>query len=153
VDTILTNLTHLNLQTVRSPNKTTQMNSVRKQHIALEIQRSTVQDSAIQRSRLTQNGNPNLGGEDASVPIRPNRLSTPIASPNIMSEGSSGKLQQKKDFTPEVDELLPQATALAQVGPPALLQRALVLARDVSRLGTSRRHWTSSSPSRSKQEM
>jgi hypothetical protein len=33
----------------------------------------------------------------------------------MMSEGTSGKLQQK-DYTPEVDELLPQATALAQVG-------------------------------------
>jgi hypothetical protein len=36
------------------------------------------------------------------------------SSPYAMSEGSTGKLQQK-DFTPEVDELLPQATALAQV--------------------------------------
>ena len=37
-----------------------------------------------------------------------------------MSENtSSGKLQQK-DYTPEVDELLPQATALAQVGCHAL---------------------------------
>lgn len=34
-----------------------------------------------------------------------------------MSEGAIGKLQQK-DFTPEVDELLPQATVLAQVGSP-----------------------------------
>ena len=32
-----------------------------------------------------------------------------------MSEHTGGKLQQK-DYTPEVDELLPQATALAQVG-------------------------------------
>lgn len=34
-----------------------------------------------------------------------------------MSEGTLGKLQQK-DYTPEVDALLPQATALAQVGSP-----------------------------------
>ena len=32
-----------------------------------------------------------------------------------MSETTTGKLHQK-DYTPEVDELLPQATALAQVG-------------------------------------
>jgi hypothetical protein len=36
------------------------------------------------------------------------------SSPYDMAEVPSGKLQQK-DFTPEVDELLPQATALAQV--------------------------------------
>jgi hypothetical protein len=40
-----------------------------------------------------------------------------------MSEGSVGKLQQK-DFTPEVDALLPQTTALAQVGSP-LYRRVL----------------------------
>ena len=34
-----------------------------------------------------------------------------------MSEGTLGKLQQK-DYTPEVDALLPQTTALAQVGSP-----------------------------------
>jgi hypothetical protein len=37
------------------------------------------------------------------------------SSPHAMSETTTGKLQQK-DYTSEVDELLPQATALAQVG-------------------------------------
>jgi hypothetical protein len=41
------------------------------------------------------------------------------SSPYAMSEGSTGKLL-KKDFTPEVDELLPQATTLAQVESLAL---------------------------------
>src|SRR6266851_3386109 len=40
------------------------------------------------------------------------------SSPYAMSEGTSGKLQQN-DYTPEVDELLPRATALAQVGSTA----------------------------------
>ena len=43
-----------------------------------------------------------------------NHSSSHTPSPHAMSEVPSGKLQQK-DFTPEVDELLPQATALAQV--------------------------------------
>src|SRR6267142_1175697 len=43
-----------------------------------------------------------------------NHSTSYTSSPYAMSEGPSGKLQQK-DFTPEVDELLPQATALAQV--------------------------------------
>jgi len=43
-----------------------------------------------------------------------NHSTSHTSSPYAMSEGPSGKLQQK-DFTPEVDELLPQATALAQV--------------------------------------
>ena len=42
------------------------------------------------------------------------RSTSHSSSPYAMSEGYSGKLQQK-DFTPEVDELLSQATALAQV--------------------------------------
>ena len=41
------------------------------------------------------------------------------SSPYAMSEGYSGKLQQK-DFTPEVDELLSQTTAFAQVESLAL---------------------------------
>src|SRR6266702_2674340 len=65
---------------------------------------------------FTRNGNPNLGAARTRQ-SEWNRPSTPIASPNTMSEGAIGKLQQK-DFTPEVDELLPQATVLAQVGSP-----------------------------------
>ena len=49
---------------------------------------------------------------------RRHRQTSDTSSPYAMSEGTSGKLQQN-DYTPEVDELLPRATALAQVGSTA----------------------------------
>lgn len=54
-------------------------------------------------------GNPNPGRTRQSSALYP----SPSAR-HIMSETATGKLQQK-DFTPEVDKLLPQATSLAQV--------------------------------------
>lgn len=89
--------------------------------------------------RSTQNGNPNPGPERTRQSGL-NRLSKPIASPNIMSEGSSGKLQQK-DFGSEVDDLLPQTTVLAQVG-PTLYWTVLYSLNSLlcSRPGTSKRH-------------
>jgi hypothetical protein len=60
-------------------------------------------------------GNPNPGRtrqsrDDVLASARP---------PHTMSESTTGKLNQK-DYTPEVDELLPQATLLAQVRFPHL---------------------------------
>ncbi len=97
----------------------------------------------------TKNGNPNLGVVRTRQ-SESNRPSTSIASPYNMSEGSSTKLQQK-DYSPQVDELLPQATELAQVG--LSLDCSCRLGSRPSRLGTSRRPWKSSSPWKSKQEM
>jgi hypothetical protein len=54
-------------------------------------------------------GNPNPGRTRHALASLPSALHT-------MSETVTGKLQQK-DFTPEVDQLLPEATSLAQVGP------------------------------------
>jgi hypothetical protein len=59
-------------------------------------------------------GNPNHGGTRQSQVEGTLTLST-----YTMSE-STGKLQQK-DYTPEVDALIPQATTLAKVGLPRLL--------------------------------
>jgi hypothetical protein len=59
-------------------------------------------------------GNPNPGRTRQSR----DALDRLPSARHIMSETATGKLQQK-DFTPEVDELLPQATSLAQVGLPA----------------------------------
>lgn len=56
-------------------------------------------------------GNPNPGRTRQSIGLD----SLPSAR-HTMSETVTGKLQQK-DFTPEVDQLLPEATSLAQVGP------------------------------------
>jgi len=54
-------------------------------------------------------GNPNPGRTRQSSGL------SPVARPrHNMSESTTGKLHQK-DYTPEVDELLPQATSLAQV--------------------------------------
>lgn len=58
-------------------------------------------------------GNPNPGRTRQSSP------ELPSARPrHNMSESTTGKLNQK-DYTPEVDELLPQAKSLAQVRLPS----------------------------------
>jgi len=59
-------------------------------------------------------GNPNPGRTRQSR----DALDSSPSARHTMSETTTGKLQQK-DFTPEVDQLLPQATSLAQVGSPA----------------------------------
>jgi hypothetical protein len=59
----------------------------------------------------TKNGNPNPGRTRQST----DGLHLPSAR-HTMSESATVKLQQK-DFTPEVDEILSQATSLAQVRP------------------------------------
>jgi hypothetical protein len=55
-------------------------------------------------------GNPNPGRTRQSSGLG----HSPLAR-HTMSESTIGKLHQK-DYTPEVDELLPQAMSLAQVG-------------------------------------
>jgi len=71
----------------------------------------------------SKNGNPNPERTRHSnhrhrQAARPQFRSTSgTSSLRAMAENPSGKLQQK-DYTPEVDKLLPQATALAQVGVP-----------------------------------
>ena len=61
-----------------------------------------------------KNRNPNPEGTRHSNNRRRFQSTSHTSSPYAMSEGPTGKLLQK-DFTPEVDELVPQATALAQV--------------------------------------
>lgn len=57
-----------------------------------------------------KNGNPNPGRTRQSS----GGLGVSPSARHTMSESTTGKLNQK-DYTPEVDELLPQATSLAQV--------------------------------------
>jgi hypothetical protein len=59
-------------------------------------------------------GNPNPGRTRQSR----DGLDSSPSTRHIMSETATGKLQQK-DFTQEVDQLLPQATSLAKVRPLA----------------------------------
>ncbi len=66
----------------------------------------------------TKSGNPNPGRTRQST----DGLHLPSAR-HTMSESATVKLQQK-DFTPEVDEILPQATSLAQVRPLASRYRS-----------------------------
>ena len=103
-----------------------------------EIIHNSASSNRPEDRRSTQNGNPNPGPERTRQSGL-NRLSRPIASHNIMSEGSSGKLQQK-DFGSEVDELLPQTTVLAQVGPTLYRTELYSLNSLCSRPGTSKRH-------------
>jgi hypothetical protein len=67
--------------------------------------------------------NPNPEGTRHSRQEAQVQSKSHTSSPYAMSEGTTGKLQQK-DFTPEVDELLPQATALAQVESLQALSRS-----------------------------
>jgi hypothetical protein len=78
-------------------------------------------------------GNPNQRGT-RQCDDRPVTLS----SSYTMSE-ATGKLQQK-DYTPQVDQVIPQATALAKVGP--LPSASLLVLVDIarSRLGNSKTH-------------
>ena len=95
-------------------------------------------------------GNPNPGRTRQSS----NGLGLSPSARHTMSESTTGKLHQK-DYTPEVDELLPQATSLAQVRFPSLAPMFPLTPQGfiLPRLASSRRHWTSSSRSRNKQEM
>ena len=71
----------------------------------------------------TKKGNPNPGRtRQSSNGLGP----SPSARLHTMSESITGKLTQK-DYTPEVDELLPQAKSLAQVRFPQLHTKVRVL--------------------------
>jgi hypothetical protein len=60
-------------------------------------------------------GNPNLVARTRQYGRSTALNTSPSPRSYTMGDNVSGKLQQK-DFTPEVDGLLPEATALAQVG-------------------------------------
>ena len=74
-------------------------------------------------------GNPNPGRTRQSIGLSPS-----VHHSRTMSESTIGKLNQK-DYTPEVDELLPQTTSLAQVRFPQLHTKVHVLTLHCFTLG------------------
>jgi hypothetical protein len=129
MDTMLMKFTHLNLQTVM---RTLRRRPWRRQHPALVL---------LKMVTLTLS--------------RRGRVSLPRArpSPQLTScRRATSESSNKKTIHPKWMHCFLRPQRLHRWSPRFTAESSSLGSR-CSRLGTSRRHWTSSSPSRSKQEM